>query len=255
MYQEEIKKLLSAGLAKWSLFRNHPGGFFLSSILAGLYIGFGICFVYSIAGCMEGFIGLKVLMGFCFSVALSLVVIAGAELFTGNSLFMPIALAKRRITFKGFMAFMGYCWLGNLVGSLLCALLFSGGGFLTPSVQEAIHQAALVKTGLPLFPLLCRGILCNILVCLAIWSCNRILDGGGKLLMIILCIACFFISGYEHSIANMTLFFLSALSESTLTLPLGAYIYNLLVVTFGNFLGAAGLVALPYLYISDKSQV
>ena len=252
MYQEDINQLLKGAKAKFTLYRHHPGGFFLSSILAGLYIGFGICFVFTLAGLLGGFLGTKVLMGFCFSLALSLVVLAGSELFTGNCLVMTLPLAKKEISPKSFLAFMAYCWLGNLIGSLLCALLFLGAGLYSPAIQEAVLSAALAKTSLDFFPLLCRGILCNILVCLAIWSCNRIKDGAGKILMIILCIACFFISGYEHSIANMTLFFISGLGGGSI--PLSAYIYNLLVVTLGNFIGGSLLVALPYLLISRKKE-
>lgn len=95
MYQEDINQLLKGAKAKFTLYRHHPGGFFLSSILAGLYIGFGICFVFTLAGLLEGFLGTKVLMGFCFSLALSLVVLAGSELFTGNCLVMTLPLAKK----------------------------------------------------------------------------------------------------------------------------------------------------------------
>lgn len=250
MYQEDINQLLKGARAKFTLYRQHPGGFFLSSILAGLYIGFGICFVFSLAGLLGGFLGTKVLMGFCFSVALSLVVVAGGELFTGNCLVMTLPLAKKELSLKNFLSLMAFCWLGNLMGSLLCALFFLGSGLYSPGVQEAVLEAALLKTSLGFFPLLCRSILCNTLVCLAIWSCNRIKDGAGKILMVILCIACFFISGYEHSIANMTLFFISALGDGSI--PLSAYVYNLLLATLGNFIGGAFLVALPYLFIASK---
>lgn len=252
MYKEDCEKLGQGAKTKLALLKSNPLGYLLASMLAGLYVGFGICLVFIIQSLLPDFAGTKVIMGFCFTIALSLVVIAGAELFTGNNLVMTLGGLEKTVQWKDVFKLWLVCWLGNLLGSILCALLFVGAGFLNGPGADVFAKAALAKTQIPFFPLLLRGILCNILVCLAVWGSGRVSDGAGKILIIGLCLATFFISGYEHSVANMTLLSIGLLAKSSFTIGLGPVAYNLLVVTLGNMIGGIFFVAFPYAIISRK---
>lgn len=103
----------------------------------------------------------------------------------------------------------------------------------------------------PFLPLLLRGALCNMLVCLTVWCATKMKSEAGKLIMIFWALSLFFTVGFEHSIANMTLLTLDALAPHT-AMTAGAYMYNLLTVTLGNMLGGVFLVALPYGLIGKK---
>ena len=130
------------------------------------------------------------------------------------------------------------CWVGNLVGSIILALLFTGAGFAEGPVGQFIAGGALAKMTLPVLPLFLRGVLCNILVCLAVWCGFRCKTESGKLIMIFWCLFAFITCGFEHSVANMTLLTISLLSPCGTAVTLGGYFYNLLVVTLGNMTGA-----------------
>ncbi|MDO5037984.1 MAG: formate/nitrite transporter family protein [Tissierellia bacterium] len=250
MFKEDIQKWAQAARAKAGLLDKNPLGYLVASMLAGLFVGFGICLIFTIQGLLGDFAGAKIVMGYSFAIALSLVVIAGAELFTGNNLVMTLGALKKTVSWGQVLKVWAICWIGNLLGSVLCALLFVGAGFLNGPLGEVFASAALAKTQVPFLPLLIRGILCNILVCLAVWSSGKIQDGAGKILIIALCLATFIISGFEHSIANMTLLSIGLFAKTSVSLGLGPVIYNLVVVTLGNMIGGIGLVALPYALIA-----
>lgn len=101
-------------------------------------------------------------------------------------------------------------------------------------------------------PLLSRGILCNILVCVAVWCGFKCKSEAGKLIMIFWCLFVFITAGFEHSIANMTLLTVGLLEPSTYAVTLGGFAYNLLVVTLGNMIGGILFVAVPYCIIAKQ---
>lgn len=127
-----------------------------------------------------------------------------------------------------------------------------GGSFTAGDAAEVFTKAALAKTELAFLPLVFRGILCNILVCLAVWGSGRIADGGGKILYITLCLATFVIIGFEHSIANMTLFSIGLLAKSAVPLTIAGAVHNLVAVTLGNMIGGICFVGLPYVLIAKE---
>ncbi|MDD7362701.1 MAG: formate/nitrite transporter family protein [Peptoniphilus sp.] len=254
MFQEDVRRFADTAAAKMHLFNDNLPGYFVASMLAGLYVGLGACVTFTIQALMNGVPGAKVVMGLAFSIALTLVVIAGAELFTGNNLVMSLGLSQKTVRLKDTAKLWIVCWIGNLLGSILCALLFVGAGAVTGDAQDVFLNVALTKAEMAFLPLFIRGILCNILVCLAVWGSGRIADGAGKILFIMLCIATFIISGFEHSVANMTLLSIGLLVNTSGALSFSGVVYNLLVVTFGNMVGGIGLVALPYALIGRKKS-
>lgn len=254
MFREEFLTMCQAAKAKVKFFKGNTLGFFLASILAGMFVGFGVLLIFSIGGMMQNLPYTKIVMGASFGVALSLVVIAGAELFTGNNMVMMSGLLNKDVKLLDVLKVWALCWIGNFIGSFLLAGLFYLGGFASGSVGEFIATSSLTKMSVPILPLFIRGVLCNILVCLAVWCGFRCKSESGKLIMVFWCLFVFITAGFEHSVANMTLLSISLLSPMGVAVSLSGLVYNLVVVTLGNMVGAILFVALPYYIISKKKE-
>ncbi len=239
----------------------------LLAVLAGAYIGLGGVFssVVSTGAAGLPFGVIKLLSGLVFSVGLIFVVIGGAELFTGNALIM-IAFASKRVSFGALLRNWGIVYAGNFLGAAFLALLI----FLSNEHTQAGGAWGLnalsignAKTGLSFVPAMVSGILCNFLVCLAVWltfSCHTVSE---KVLAIIPPIATFVAAGFEHSVANMYFITLALMIKfwggaaffetigktatefSNLTLQ-NFLITNLVPVTLGNIIGGGLFVGLMY---------
>ena len=239
MFNEEFTAASKGAAAKSALLKKNPVGYFLLSMLAGAYIGFGILLVFTLSGALAGAPYTKLVMGCCFGVALSLVVIAGAELFTGNNLVMTAGLLRKTVTVADALKLWGVCWLGNLAGSALLALVFSLTGLYSDATLGAMTGAAAAKMTAGFIPLLTRGMLCNTLVCLAVWCGFRAKSDAGKLLMVFWCL--------------LTLLTLALINNGgNEAISMGGYWFNLIVVTLGNMIGAILFVALPYHFASKE---
>ena len=145
MYKEEFAAMANAATVKLSLLKKNPLGYFLLSMLAGAYIGFGILLIFTIGGLLNGNPATKLVMGLSFGVALSLVVIAGGELFTGNTMVMSSGVMEGKVSLADTIKLWVVCWLGNLAGSMLLALLFFASGLQTEAVATFIAKGALAK--------------------------------------------------------------------------------------------------------------
>ncbi|MFA5713239.1 MAG: formate/nitrite transporter family protein [Bacteroidales bacterium] len=241
----------------------------LLSFLAGLFIALASV-GSNIISHNIGDIGLaKYLSGLIFPTGLILVVVAGAELFTGNNLISVAALAGRVSPTK-FIKNLTIVWIGNLVGSLFVALLIFYSGHLDYS--EGVLGAYTIKVGvhktsLSYLNLFSSAILCNILVCLAVWMAYGATDIAGKSLAIFFPIWLFIASGFEHSVANMyyissallastTPHFVDVAVEKLGVLPnnlqnltiWGMFVKNLLPVTLGNLVGGGIFVGAWYFW-------
>ena len=208
----------------------------------------------------------KLLSGAIFSTGLMMVVIAGAELFTGNCL-MVLSCADRKSGWTAMLRNWFFVYLGNFAGAMIVVLLVHYSGQLNYSAGLlggfAIKVAA-GKTGMSFVNAFCMGILCNWLVCIAIWMSTAARDIAGKVLAIFFPIWLFVTSGFEHSIANMYYIPAGILAKSdpmwvkqALSLGLtqggidalgwGTFITkNLIPVTLGNIVGGAGFVGMAY---------
>ncbi len=252
MFSEEFTAAANGAKAKAALLKKNPIGYFVLSALAGMYIGFGTLLIFSIGGMLNGAPATKIIMGVSFGIALSLVVIAGAELFTGNNLVMTAGILNKTVNIGDAVKLWAVCWIGNLVGGIILSLLFWGSGLLTGSTAEYMAAAALGKMTAPAAALFFRGILCNILVCLAIWCGFRAKSESGKLIMIFWCLFAFITTGFEHSVANMTLLTVALLNPAGQAVTFGGYLYNLLIVTAGNMVGGICFTAVPY-YLASRN--
>ena len=135
----------------------------------------------------------------------------------------------------------------------MLSLLFYASGLQTGAVAEAVAKGAFAKMSAGFVPLVSRGILCNILVCLAVWCGFRVKNESAKILMCFWCLFAFITTGFEHSIANMTLLTSALLVPAGQAVSLGGWIFNLAAVTLGNIIGGAVFVALPY-YIASRKR-
>ena len=177
------------------------------AVLAGAFIAFGAMFATIVGtGVAELPYGAgRLLMGLAFSLGLVLVVVGGAELFTGNNL-MVMAWAGRKVTTLQLLRAWAIVYMGNFIGGLgVAALVFLSGqhGFHDGAVGATALTIAMAKVALPFWQALFLGVLCNVLVCLAIWLSYSAHTVSGKILAIAFPITAFVAAGFEHSVANM----------------------------------------------------
>lgn len=225
------------------------------AILAGAFISLGALF-YTVTvttgkgGAAIPFGLLRLAGGVTFSLGLILVVVGGAELFTGNNL-IAMAWATGCVTTRQVIRNWGWVYLGNLVGAVGTAVLVWLAGVQTLSdgaVGETMVQIARAKVSLDPVSALARAVLCNVLVCLAVWLCMGARGVADKILAIIFPISAFVACGFEHSVANMYFLPIGMIltSASAAPIPLSGVISNIALVTVGNILGGTVLVALVY---------
>lgn len=254
MFTDEIAAAAGAAKAKTGLLKRSLPGYFVSAVLAGIYVGFGVLLAFTVGGLLAGEPYARIAQGAVFGIALSLVVMAGAELFTGNVMTMTVGAAKKSVTAWETLKLLIICYIGNWVGAALLAAMFFAAGLTESAAGAYMAAAAEVKMNLPFVELFFRAVLCNFLVCLAVWCTFRCKSESGKLIMIFWCLFAFVTTGFEHSVANMTLLTVSLLAPSGAAVDFGGYFYNILVSTLGNIAGGALFVAAPYLAIAGKKE-
>ncbi len=244
-----------------------PAKVFVLAVLAGAFIALGAIYATVAATGASGVLPYgvtRVLFGLTFCLGLILVVVAGAELFTGNNLIV-MAWASGKVSTGALLRNWLIVYLGNAVGSLGTALIVFLGRQYTLS-GGAVGVTALTiansKAGVAFIPALFLGILCNALVCLAVWMSYGARSTTDKIAAILFPISAFVAGGFEHSIANM--YFIpigllikyldptytagTGLDLGHLTVQ-GFLVNNLLPVTLGNIIGGAGLVAVVYWFV------
>jgi len=251
MISAGYNKLRESTKYKVNFYKTEKLGYFVASMMAGVYVGLCMITILVMAGMMDNFAGIKILQGISFAAALSLVVFAGAELFTGNIFVMTAGVALKEVKVRDAIGLCVYCYVGNLVGSMLIAALFLGTGYLQGPVLEAAHTAMNAKTDPMFWELFVRGVLCNLLVCAGVWCMYRLQSESSKLIMIFWCIYLFVICGFEHSIANMTLFSLETMNGVSGE-TFGRILLNLGATTTGNIAGGMAL-SLGYFIIAKKT--
>lgn len=224
--------------------------YLVSSMLAGAYVGVAVVLLLSVTGPMAvaEVPATTLVQGAVFGIALTLVVFAGAELFTGNAMVMAQGRYAGTVRWRDLGAVWGLSLLGNLAGSILFAALVFGGGTLSGgSSGELLADIAAGKAALSGTELLLRSILCNFLVCLALWMAARTTSDAAKLGVLWWALLAFIASGFEHSVANMTIFGLATLEGSATWLELAR---NLAWTVPGNVIGGGILVGLVYSWLN-----
>ena len=239
------------------------------AVLAGAFVAFGALFSLVVTAGADGVLPygvVRLLAGVVFSVGLILVIVGGAELFTGNNL-MVMACASGRVGAGEVLRAWGLVYIGNFIGGAGIALLvflaagYSHGGGAVGAVTLAGAEA---KAAFSSLQALIHGVLGNILVCLATWLCYSARTTTDKIVAIVLPIAAFVAAGFEHSIANMYLFsfalltkfgapieFWNAIGKTASAFPhltVLPTLNNLIWVTLGNMIGGV-MVGVTYWFI------
>ncbi|HFL3657122.1 TPA: formate/nitrite transporter family protein [Clostridioides difficile] len=259
MHKETLDKLTNAAINKINLLNTSKVKYLVSSAFAGLYvgIGIGILLIFTIGGLLTdaGSPMTKIVMGLSFAIALSLVIMTGTELFTGNNMVMSAGMLNKGVSIKDTSKIWAYSWVGNLIGALVLGIIFVGTGLVDKGpVAEFFANTAASKASMPFTALFFRGILCNILVCVSVLCSFRTNSDTAKIIMIFLCLFAFITSGFEHSVANMTIYSVSLFSPTISTVTIGGAIYNLVAVTLGNIVGGALFMGLGT-YILGKEKL
>jgi len=264
---EMAKKAEDVGVKKASL---DFWTMFALAVLAGAFIGLGAVFATTVStgGSALPFGVNKLLTGLVFTVGLILVIVGGAELFTGNNLII-MAFMSGKVSFGKVMRNWGIVYLGNLVGSVLTAyfmFLTKQYTFANGGLGLTILNIGEAKTALEFVPAIALGMMCNALVCLAVWLTFSARSTTDKIMAIIPPIAAFVAAGLEHSVANMyfipiALFvkyfgqpsFFEAIGKTAQDFPhltlQNFFFANLLPVTIGNIIGGAVMVGVVYWFI------
>lgn len=232
-----------------------PGVFLVRTMLAGAYIGIGVLIMVTAGGPLvqAGSPWAPLVQGLVFGVALTIVVVAGAELATSAMMILTQGVLTGAVRVGrasgALLAVLG----GNLLGAFVFALLLQASGVLAPTTAAGTTIASMIehKAAETTGQLFVRGILCNLLVCLAIWCAGRLESEGARIAVVFACVMVFITSGFEHVVANMTTFsfgLLAGLPGATVA----EFARNVAAVGLGNLVGGGLLVGAAYAYGSGR---
>lgn len=263
---EMAVKAESLGVAKATM---PAGKTFVLAVLAGAFIALGAVFFTSVtAGSPLSYGITRLVGGVCFSLGLVLVIVGGAELFTGNNLII-MAWANQKISVRQLLRNWSLVYAGNAAGALFIVLLMLvSRQYLSDDGRVGLHmlQIAKLKCEMNFTGALASGILCNMLVCLAVWLCFSSSSVSGKILSVVFPITAFVACGFEHSVANLYFvpkaIFLLQWKDPAMEIILqhsgksfeslnwtSFILNNLLPVTLGNIIGGAVLVGMVYWFV------
>ena len=243
MVYDDVLKISKAAIAKAELLKNHFGKYFMRSIMAGFFIIAAMIFsnvVGNVFSATEPAWG-KLLSSSVFALAVLLLSMIGGELFTGNNFVMAFGAFDKKVSWKDVFKIWGVSYIGNFIGCVILGIVF----VLAGAAGTADYYAAFIpnKLELSVSVMFFKAILCNFFVCLGVLCGIKIKDEAAKIPMIILCIAAFVISGFEHCVANMGNFFVAYLLVPGLSLT--TMLRSMVIVTIGNIIGGALFLAWP----------
>jgi nitrite transporter len=253
MHHADHERIAGVAKKKSGFLDTSLGGYLVLSAMAGIYLGFGIALIFSLGAPLAaaGSPEVKLVMGASFGVALTLVIFAGAELFTGNNMIGVIGGLSRSVTWGQVFQLNFWSWFGNLIGSLALAwLVVESGVFAKGPTAEMIQKVAGVKMSLGPWELFVRGILCNWLICLAVWTTGRTTNDAAKIMLIFWCLFAFIGIGFEHSVANQSFLGMALFMPHEGAVSWAGFWYNQLFVVLGNIVGGGVFVGGLYWLVS-----
>lgn len=241
---EDVQKLSGAAAAKAKLLKNDFGKYFMRAVMAGFFIVVAMIFsnvVGNIFSAAEEPAWGKFLGAVVFAIAVLLISLVGGELFTGNNLVMAFGAYDKKISWKDAGKVWLISYIGNFVGCVILSLIFVWAG--AAGTKDYFAGFIGAKLSIPVSEMFFRAVLCNFFVCLGVLCGIKLKSETAKILMIIMCISGFVVSGFEHCIANMGIFTVAACVVPGISLT--AMLKSMLVVTIGNMIGGAVLLAWP----------
>ena len=242
---------------KEKVFNQSIAKYLARAILASMFIGFGVIIAFKTGNLfyhtpLEPFA--YPVAALTFGTAILLIAYAGGDLFTGNTFYFTYASLNGKMSWMKSIQMWCGTYLGNFIGAVLFAyFVLLTGLFKSPEVNTFLMSVVEGKMNASTTKLFFRAILCNWLVCLAFYVPMTMKGDGVKVFTMIFLVFGFFISGYEHSIANMGSFAVAlVLDHSAYDISIGAAIHNLIPVTIGNFVGGAVFMGMLYKYLNSN---
>lgn len=243
MNYEDVEKISNAAKGKISLLNQDFFKYFVRAVMAGFFIVVAMIFSNVVGSVFSKTMPEwgKFLGAVVFAIAVLLISFVGGELFTGNNMVMAFGAYDKKVTWGQAGKVWVVSYIGNFVGCLILALIFVGAG----ASGTADYFAGFInnKLSIPMGEMFFRAVLCNFFVCLGVLCGMKLKSEAGRFLMITMCISGFVVSGFEHCIANMGIF--TAAFCLVPGLSLGAMAKSMLIVTLGNMIGGAVLLAWP----------
>lgn len=243
MNYEDVQKVSNAAKAKITLLNNNFGKYFMRAVVAGFFIIAAMIFSNVVGNIFSGESPAwgKFLSACVFALAVLLISMIGGELFTGNNFVMAFGAFDKKVSWKDVGKVWLVSYIGNFIGCVILGLIF----VLAGASGTADYYASFIPNKLALSDsvMFFRAILCNFFVCLGVLCGIKLKEESSKVPMIILCIAAFVISGFEHCVANMGNFFVAYLLVPGLSLS--AMLRSMVIVTMGNIVGGAIALAWP----------
>lgn len=252
MYNSDIHQVAGAAAKKAAVSRKEAGKYWIRAIMAGFYIVVAVLLSHVTAAVLYPVAPEwgKVVSSLLFSIAIILVVFIGGELFTGNNMTMAIGFYDRKVSLREVGRVWGISYIGNFLGTFVLSVIFVGSGASKGILTDYYSSFIYTKLAVSPLQLFLRGILCNFLVCLAVWTGTRLKSESGKIIIMICVIMTFVIAGFEHCIANMGIFSIAWMLLDNISLLQIAQ--HMLFVTAGNIIGGAVLLALPLKLMSTE---
>jgi nitrite transporter len=244
----EVEKL---ALKKHKIFKQSKARYIARAALASMFIGFGVIVAFKTGNFfyLEHSPFTYPIAAITFGAAIILIAYGGGDLFTGNTFYFTFAALRKKLAWGHVVLMWIYSYIGNIIGAAAFAfLIYTTGLFDDASVNGFLLSVAEKKVHAPTAELFFRGILCNWLVCLAFFLPMSMKGDGPKMFAMMLFVFCFFISGYEHSIANMCTFAISMVLDQPESVTFSGVIHNLIPVTIGNLIGGGIMMGWMYYY-------
>lgn len=226
--------------------------YIVRAALSGVFVGFGIILSFRLG---EGFADVhspvvSFMTSAFFGIALVTIIYGGAELFTGNTMVFTMSTLKKETSVRDLISNWIACYSGNLLGAIFFAVLIMLSGLLSlPENSQLLMSAAAAKIATPPLQLFFRAVLCNWVVCLAVWLPLHAKGDGAKIAIMMLLVFAFVASGFEHSVANMVIFATTLVIPHPDSITLIGAIQNLIPVTLGNIVGGGLFVGAAYVYL------
>jgi len=253
METEPLRQVEKLALKKLTIFRQSKLRYISRSMLASMFIGFGVIVAFKTGNYfyLEHSPFTYPMAALTFGAAIILIFYGGGDLFTGNTFYYSFAALRKKIKWPDVFKLWTTSYIGNILGAAVFALLIlTTGLFDDSSVNSFLLSVVEKKMHAPAMELFFRGILCNWLVCLAFFIPMSFKENGAKMFAMMLFVFCFFISGYEHSIANMCTFAIALVLNHPGTITWGGVMHNLIPVTIGNMIGGSVLMSVMYHYVN-----
>ncbi|KOP31020.1 formate/nitrite transporter family protein [Exiguobacterium acetylicum] len=252
---EALEGLRNKAVKSTRMLQVRPLEYLVRAMLAGIFIGFAIIFTLkAINGLYMAESPVATLVGgLTFGVALVLIVYGGAELFTGNTMYFTTATMRGYTTKMDTMKVWLICLIGNGLGGLAFALLFSQTGIIQElGMNNWLFAVSETKIHHSTWEIFTRAIFCNWMVCLAIFIPKNMKNELAQIMMMMVLVAVFFASGFDHVIANMALFSIALIVPHPDTITFAGAMHNLLPALAGNIIGGAVFMGMIYTWLNKE---